>query len=326
MATLNYRYYGVFTTCEFNQRDFKDAMGALMRVEPVRWQNYLPVQHEVRERLYALSPAFATLRPELEGPTGETWAAMTESLTGRPASEHEIGGGWFMWALRRAVHDTGQAGSGAQAADFYRRVAAEVNAAVDQGRIAGGARRSGFLPPLHAVHFKQFPKSLGAAIAYFASFNDMDPRSLWQSAGSEEELKLIAKLTRTRSNLDPTTPHQRWLDRLRTTLLGDILRTYQLVAPWAGGLTLLVWVGAVWVAVETRRWTYAGWIGLGLLGSCLADCAIVALIDATSFPSLNAGYFTGTYALWLLFIFAGWLTLLEVRRPAANRGEVSVGE
>jgi len=318
VATLNHHHYGVFTTCEFNQRDFKDAMGALMRVEPVRWQAYLPVPSEVRQRLYPLSPAFATLRPELDGPTGESWASMTETLTGRPNSEHEIGGGWFMWALRRAVHDTGHAHSGAESAAFYRQVAAEVNAACDTGKIAAGPTRSGFLPPLRKAHFKKFPLSFRSTVGYFTTFSDMDARSLWTSGGSREELALIARLTRTRSNLDPSTPHQRWLDRLRVAALGGALRVYQWVAPWAGGLALAGWAAATWLAVTKRRWTYFGLLGAGLLGACGATCAIVTLIDVTSFPSLNSGYFTGAYALWLLFMFTGWLALAEVRRrPAA---------
>ena len=314
VASLNHRHYGVFTTCEFNQRDFKDAMGALMRIEPVRWQAYLPVPREVRERLYPLCPTFATLRPELDGPTGAYWASLTEGLTGRPGSEREIAGGWFMWALRRAVHDTGQDRTGAEAAAFYRRVAAEVNAACDTGKIAAGPPRSGFLPPLRKAHFKKLPLSLRNTVGYFTTFSDMDARSTWTSGGSPEELARIARLTRTRSNLDPTTPHQRWLDRLRVKTLGRVLGVYQWTTPWAGGLALAGWAVAAWLAVTKRRWTFFGLLGAGLLGSCGATCAIVTLIDVTSFPSLNTGYFTGAYALWLLFMFTGWLALAEVRR------------
>ncbi len=323
VAFVNYRHYGVFITCEFNQRDFKDAMGALMRVEPLKWQPYLPVPAEVRQRLYPLSPALAGLRSELDGPTGESWASLTESLTGRPNSEHEIGGGWFMWALRRAVNDRGLAHNGAEAAAFYGKLAAEVNAACDSGKIPAGPRRSGFLPPLRQEHFKQLPVSLRNAAEYFVTFNDMDARSLWQSAGSPAELALIARLTRTRSNQDPTTPHQRWLDRMRVHALGRVLQVYQFFAPWAGGLALLMGGFALGTAFARRRWSYFGLLGVGLLGACAANCLIVALIDATSFPSLNTGYFTGAYALWLLLIFAGPLALLETRRrdqpPASGR-------
>jgi hypothetical protein len=44
---------------------------------------------------------------------------------------------------------------------------------------------------------------------------------------------------------------------------------------------------------------------------------MVALVDVTSFPALNTGYFSGTYALWLLLPFVGGLALAEALPPAA---------
>ncbi|HTL68172.1 MAG TPA: hypothetical protein VL200_10960 [Lacunisphaera sp.] len=316
VAMNNYRHYGVFTTCEFNQRDFKDAMGALMRPRPEHPLSFVPVTREVRMKLYPLCPTFALLRGELDGPTGETWAGITESLTGLPAGRGEIGGGWFMWALRRAVDDTGHVHSGAEAAAFYRKIADEVNAACDSGKVDAGARRSGFLPPLNGENLGRFPASLWNSIHMLTTFDAMDAWPQSAGAGSPEELELIRDLTRDRYNIPRPPEHQRWLDNLRVGWLEEILVAYRRIVPITSVLGLGLAVAAVAMALARRRWTYFGLLAAGLAASCLAICGIVALIDATSFPALNAGYFTGTYALWILLTFVGPLAFLEVRsRP-----------
>jgi len=320
VATLNFRHYGVFTTCEFNQPDFKAAFGALLRIEHQHWRPYLVVPREVRERLYAVSPAFAELRGELEGPTGESWAGLTVSLTGLPASEHEIAGGWFMWALRRAVADTGHAKSGAEAAAYYRRLAKEINDACASGVLQAGPPRAGFMPPWRREYLPPLRESLQRTAWFFLTFDDIATATLGRSEGSREELALFADLTRERmippEGSPPVPPQQRWLDHVRLRVLEKIQNAYRHLALWAGGAALLAWLAAVGVALARRRWTYFGLVGAGLLGSCCAVFGIVALIDVTSFPALNTGYFSGLYGLWLLFWFVSGLALTEVLRPA----------
>ncbi len=68
VATINLRYYGVFTTCELKQSDFNDAYGALARITPAQWRPYIPVSRETRERLYAVSPALCRAAAHLGRP------------------------------------------------------------------------------------------------------------------------------------------------------------------------------------------------------------------------------------------------------------------
>jgi len=322
VATLNYRHYGLFTTCEFNCRDFKDAYGALLRVTPEREFPYMHVTRETRERIYAVSPAFAKLRSQLEGPIGEGWAGLTESITHLPASEREIAGGWFMWALRRAVFETGQGKNGAEIMAYYRRLAAEINDACDRGLLKSGPPRSGFLPPFQRKHLDRLPDSLRKVTGFFVSFERMEASTQWPSVGPQAEFQLFADLTRGRmSPLEeqtPLPPQQRWLDRIRLNLLQKILHGYQFAAPWVGSLGLLAWLTAVGLAVWRRRWNNFGLLGAGLIGSCLAILLIVALIDVTSFPAVTTAYFAGAYALWLLLMFAGWLAVVESLRTPKN--------
>ena len=313
VSALNWHHYGVFTTTEFKQRDFNDAYGALCRVEPVRWRQFIHVPREVRERLYPLSPAFAELQPHLEGELGLAWAGISESVHHIPAAEREIGAGWFMWALRDAVIRAGHGGSARDVADYYRRLAHEINTACDQGLIAAGPRRSGFLPPLRREHLTPFLQSAGTTLQMVVRFEQMSVRAD-PSAGSPEELARFARLTRGR--LSPPVGERAepvWLESVRLAILDSIRRTYAAAAPWAGGAALLALLFAWALALRRRCLPFFGVLSLALAGSVLALIAIVSLINATSFPALTTGYLSGSYGLWLLFCVSGWLALGEVR-------------
>ena len=313
VAAVNWRVYGVFTTTEFKQRDFNDAYGALCRVEPARWRQFIHVPREVRERLYPHSPAFAELRPHLEGDLGLAWAGISGAVHHIPAEEREIGAGWFMWALRDAVIRAGHGGSAPEVAAFYRRLAREVNAACDQGLVAAGPRRSGFLPPLRREHAVPFRDSALAAFRLLVRFDQMTVRTA-PSLGTPEALAHFAHLTRGR--LSPPAGAAAApvpLESARLAVLEALLRGYTFLSPWAGGAALLALAAAGVRAWRRRSVPFFLVLALACAASLAALLAIVALINATSFPALTTGYLSGSYGLWLLFCLSGWLALAEPR-------------
>ena len=314
VAAANLHYYGLFTTCEFRRAEFKDAYGALMRVEPAVWRPGVVVPREARARIYAASPAFSELRSYLEGPGGEGWAAASQVVTHLPPSEHEFAGGWFVWALRDAVISSGHGRSGPDAIAFYARLASEVNGACDGGVLKGGPRRSGFQPPLRREVLRPvWDSSLEAARLAFlfqGIYVDSPP-----SVGDYSSLILFADLTRGRLSPVPGGAHiwpkQHWLDRVRLDLLKKIAAAYAWTAPWAVGAGALACLGAVAAALLRRKASYFALVGIGLLASVCSMVAICAFIDATSFHAADVGYLTGCYGLVVLFAFVGWLALAE---------------
>lgn len=318
VSTINWRVYGVFTTTEFKQRDFNDAYGALSRIEPARWRQFIHVPREVRERLYPLSPAFAELQPHLEGELGLAWAGISETVHHIPAAEREIGAGWFMWTLRDAVTRAGHGGSAGEVANYYRRLAHEINQACERGRIAAGPRRSGFVPPLRREHLVPFKESVIAGLRMVMTFDQMAVRSE-PSAGSPEELARFAKLTRGR--LSPPAGESAeavWLEPTRLAVLDAVRAGYATIAPWAGAASLLACPIALGLALRRRVLPFFAVLAVACAASVAALVAIVALVNATSFPALNTGYLSGSYGLWLLCCVSGWLALGEVVRPRAG--------
>ena len=106
---------------------------------------------------------------------------------------------------------------------------------------------------------------------------------------------------------------------LRLGALDSVSRFYQLAMPWFGGASFLAWVAACCVMLTRRRLgAYPFWVSTGLLGSVAALLTAIVLIQVTSFPTVNTGYFSGCYGIWLLFCATAWLALGDaLRRPAA---------
>lgn len=319
VAALNHHHYGAFITCEFKAPEFKAAYGALTRVTPARWHPHIPVARETRERVYAVSPAFALLRPQLEGPLGDNWIANSEQNLGLPVTDREMSGGQFMWALRDAVHTAGLSPDAEAALAYYARVAAEVNAACDAGLLPAGPPRATMLPPLVPAYRPLIRDSLAEGLRVALTLD----RLLVKPRPSRDEIEkraLFADLTRTRLSPAPGDPQllvaQPVLDRIRVRILGGILAGYRLVIPWAAAAATLFWLIAIRLSLRRRRLPFLLPLGVGAAGSALAVVLIAALVDATSFAATHPGYMSGFYGLYLLVIGLAWPALRAARAPS----------
>jgi hypothetical protein len=194
VAGVNRAVYGIFATVEFKSRDFLAAYGALSRVKHLHWQPYYPLPRETRERIYKISPAFAELAPSLEGNVGAAWTL--SSCEGASLCD-DISGGWFMWALRDAVAAAGYHSSGATAANYYRRLATEINAACARGQIECGAERASMMLPWHSEHTRPLVNTLLRGAVFLSRFDGFqaDPSP---STGTKESLILFRDLTSSR--------------------------------------------------------------------------------------------------------------------------------
>lgn len=313
VCQLNNHYYGVAATVEFKVRAFQDAYGALTRVQPAHPKPFVPVTKEARALIYAVSPAFAELRPQLEGALGEAWATPSALLTHEPASNREIAGGWFMWALRDSVAP-GHCKSGADAMAFYEKLAREVNDACDRGRLPAGPRRSGFAPPLGEILTPLVARKVLAAGKFFVTLDGFASYPV-TSHGPAELLIPFADLSRERltpmSGAAPIPPFQRWLDRVRLRQLNNIAAVYLKVIKPAALLAALAWLVATGLSLWHRRLPFLFVLNAGLLAAAAVMTAINGIIDALSFPSIATGAFTACYPLYFLFLCTAPLQLIE---------------
>lgn len=162
-AGLNAQHYGVFSTVDFKNPAFKEALNALNRVKVGDDVRFVPVPAHRRQAIYAVSPAFRELRAHLEG-AGKSWTRHGCGLY--PHTCGDYAGGWFMWALREAVSRSGHYVSAASAEAYYGRLADEIEAACSNGSLAcRGASLIPFMPELSGPAMAEVPGKLRQAIA-----------------------------------------------------------------------------------------------------------------------------------------------------------------
>lgn len=319
ICALNYRYYGWFGTVEFRAREFVSGYGALQRPVSSDEIPYVPVARDVRLRLYEVSPAFAELRPCLEGSTGQEWANYSDYLTGRPGEELQIGGGSFMWALRDCVTSSGHAESAKDALQFYQAIGNEVNRACDDGR-AGPCRtrRDTMLPRSKPGQIQRLVQILPSYTADFFLFRGFTayPTESW---GSADLLELFQRLTRWQlapSNEAPeiaSTISQ--IDRFRLSALqfiGRAIRWLCVVVVVAG---IVLWLLAAFRLIRDRRSSYLFLVSVAALGSALAVLGVNVLVHALAFRNQGPTALHEGYPLLVLFGMTALFELVAPRGP-----------
>lgn len=299
----NYRHYGWFGTVEFRATEFKAAYGALTRISngPVLAQ--VPVTRQMREVAYTISPTFAKLQPYLEGTVGGHWTDREMY----PVEERQIRGGWFMWAMRDAVAAAGMAPDARTAMQYYQRIADEVNAACDSGRIESTAPRSGFFPKLTRADLAPLWQETLNYLVYFGAFKGFTAYSP-DSVGDYAELKPFRDYTNTalsyapRSPMPPPPNQGAWqrskLDFMQHmgVLIGELFA-------WAGPILLLLGVARGVESIFRRQSSYFLWLAASLLASVAAYLAINILITVTSFKNVSPGAMAAAYPLYLIALF-----------------------
>ncbi len=173
--SMNKLRYGIFSTVELKNSDFLDAYGALSRVKPAYWKPKYPVQKDVRGKIYSASPAFRELKPFLDGQVGAGWthnSCITAGLC------DDIGGGWFVWALRDSVALAGHYTSGSAAMGYYRRLASEINTACERHQLDCIPPRSTMMPVWHNEYNKPFLDAVCQAVSYLSGFTGFSVQSV----------------------------------------------------------------------------------------------------------------------------------------------------
>lgn len=320
ISELNARHYGWFGTNEFHSAEFQAAYGALARVQvgPVRPR--VVVSREVREAVYAVSPAFAELRPHLEGEIGLRWANGEDFRR----EERQIGSGWFMWALRDAVAAAGHARSAGDAIAFYARIADEVNRACESGKLPALARRDGYFPRWQPAYTEAVWRGAPQYIAAMLDFSRFEPNPPY-SVGTDDEVRLFRDLTHDRISPSPKAtfielPASRELDGAKLRVLREIGRT---IGPWLAAFLALAHVaafGRLIQLVRARRATTTAWLAFAVWCGAAGELAVNILVHTTSMPNFYPAAYAPAFPLLILFALLVTLDVAADWRAPLARG------
>jgi hypothetical protein len=304
ISTLNWQHYGWFGTVEFRAKEFKAAYGALTRPLVGPELDQVPVTRQMREALYGLSPAFARLKPHLEGPVGDHWSDKDHF----PAADRQMRGGWFVWAIRDASNAAGLAPDARTAMQHYQQIADEVNSACDAGLVPARPPRHGFVPPITGGLVR--PILLGAIeyTGYFLGFQGFTAYSP-DSIGDYAELKSFRDYVGTTLSHAPRSPeppapersarNQRKLQALERIGLG-----FGHIISWLGPFLLLVGAVRGIESLIDRRLSLPLGLAAALLSACGAYLAINILVQVTSFHNMSPAALASAYPLYLIALGA----------------------
>ena len=180
VKTINYVKFGVFAPDAMSAPGFEAAGKALLRIKPMPPVRFVVVPREVRQRAYQVSPAFREIESYMEGNPGRMWASFAKDAGVEVGDE--ISTGHFWWALNKAAYDVGYNKSARQADQYFQRVADEINAACDEGRLQCRWAFSSVLDPHVQNYLRYLPASFwrikGVFFQKYGSAREQDPPGL----------------------------------------------------------------------------------------------------------------------------------------------------
>jgi hypothetical protein len=192
---FNKKKYGIFAADEFQSRQFSDVMGALYRVDQrVPRRQYVVVPKETRQRIYEVSPAFAELKPSLEGALGQSWAALSCQYY-EVCTDNDVVYGWFVWEIRGAAGAAGHGRSAVELAMFFKQIAKEINAACASGKLFCQEKRSSTIPPWDSRLAWSLPGQFWRAMQFLIHFHGFSLQE-YPSQGTRAELAQYRDLSR----------------------------------------------------------------------------------------------------------------------------------
>lgn len=146
IRTVNYSRIGSWVVCDLDLPGFRSLYNALLAIPSAQPRLDLPVRRDVRLRAYGASPAFAQLRPFLDGPKPAMEFMVACRKTTGERGEY---GAWTIWALRDAAWRmrAGQWKSAAELDAFYGAAARELREAMRRGDLPSRAVVIPFVVP-----------------------------------------------------------------------------------------------------------------------------------------------------------------------------------
>lgn len=331
VMALNHGHYGVFVANEFRADPFRQAVGALMRVRSGPSVQYVPVTRKALAAAYAVSPAAAELRSHLAGEVGERWANISARKLPKLASR-EFGGGWFVWALRDATAAAGHYTDAVAAAAFYRRLAAEIHVACDDGRLQCGPRRDSLAPLFPWPRLLQFADATRRALAMSVQLDSGDIAPVWSfdRDGLLEvwRQRLGAVAPAGPGNARPSAvqhaAHGRHeSETFKLAVVNGYAEIARILFP---PLWLTATVGVVLYGIKDRRDPGLNVVLVLILAALVAvatRAALIAYIDTTAWRAVTRGYLGPAYAFGILYAVCGSYLLYRTLR-GWRRGEKGV--
>lgn len=304
--------YGVALRNDRNAGTYAKAMRDLYLIEPDPAEearlsspehqgHYHNIYYSTLCKAYEASPTLAGARSEIDAAI-DAWAGFDQS------AERDLHLDHMLFAVRHGVSLAGHYASLVESEAFFGAVHAELSEAFRNGKLRRrGLSVSAMTAPLRVRHIRPFLREWRRAIWSTVAYPDAEVRLIGlENPGrftvNESLIPLFERMTGTRMVDRSAWPgFEPYVARANS-----IARAYSSALPWAA-LLALVGYALLSVLVCGRSSAVRGimdwWLfATGILLSVLVHTACIALVSATTFPTIGLGYLASSEQLVLLFV------------------------
>jgi hypothetical protein len=313
-VTLQNRHtYGVTVTNDVTEGQFAQAFGQWQAVRSGPMPPHVPITRQMREAVYAVSPAAREIEAAMETGRGRRW------IGGGCAAYRictDVAGGWIQWALRASLASTGKYDTAVLTQQYWRRVATEIASACARRILTCRGKTPFLLPQPDTIHLDAWARSSRDAAGWLVGFHLGDllagtPEGT--SGGRPDDWDLLVRTV-------PGMPPSPALERRREQsfaandgVVGVVGDLYRLIGP---PLLLLAGLGYVMAALRRRaRWSLPSVLGLAAAVALVFRVELVALADATAFPAVKTSYLLPASSLLIVVAAIGLWLLVHACAP-----------
>jgi hypothetical protein len=283
--------------------------------------HWVTINTEQRHAAYRVSTAAATLAPHLEG-WGSRWMG---DGCGPPLRDGcEYPGGFFVWVLREATWQTGHGDTAVEAQEFLGRLADEIHAACDDGRLPCTAPGIAAMPPWSRIDTDRLWPSAHRLTTNLFAFEGAEPGGARTVGGTPERWR---EMIRPLHGINGSQAEYNQMARAAAgrqwpvAILADVYR-------WAARFGVFLALLGIGIGLATRparrRQGRTALLGALMLVGLASRIGALSIVDATAFDTGLPIYLLPGYSFLVGFLVLGWWALggIITDRRRERRGSV----
>ena len=143
VSYINYSYYGFWGTNEQLEPEFRRVIDTLGRIKSDTWHPLISISEDARRKAYEASPMFNELKDSFEEFQAVWNSSENETIAHKPAwlleyygnGKSAISNDYFVWMMRDVMYKDGYYSGGRYPKEYYTRLADELEAACDNGKL-----------------------------------------------------------------------------------------------------------------------------------------------------------------------------------------------
>lgn len=295
IASINYAYYGIYTTNELNDSHYTKTIQLIYSVEAIEAVHNVSVPRSSMEKIYEAVPSLNEIRDEIDA-SMDHWSWYDQDVAVR-----EVEDGWFFWSIREAVANSGYYRDAQTANNFYKQVNKELEEAFETGQLERRKTMpSALMSPWRDEYWEELPKAFLVTLHYVAGYEKLETSVLESIEDGRNGMRLFERMT---NNLALYPGEEiKWNDQLRIEILNVIQSFYQLV-----GVLIFLLAGFGYAIITLllfqKKWRNQYnlldfWLVLtGLLFSAFVLIGGVAYTEISAYVAISYWYLAGAYPL-----------------------------